>query len=694
MNTQLYTLTLFVLSALISCKQSPLPRNSAVPQIMSGPHDDEGPADRYAYPYEPVTYNQEIEAPLPGVYYSFKMTDWDDDGLFDILALARRGMGLRFIKNVGSMEKPRFRSLQENTKLLESGWMKRDFNVIDFDRDGKTDIVYYERHDPQKSTKIKHMRLMRNIGQPDQPKWDTLNILHPDNSDFTFGGRFDFADMDGDGKQDLVIGKDNFARVLKDSPFEKDKFSERFKGYGGFRDTTAYNPNVGTLYWAKNVTKEANRPVFNQPVEILVDNKEYRNYIGQYLTAYDINGDGLMDIISSSQKAGFKVLLNNGTKEQPQFTYNGYLQNEKGEKLFSSFALRFEPADTDGDGKDEFVTSAYFGNSDRFTVYKHIGEDYMTGWQYQDVLKIKTSKSTPVYGAGNSSVDQVDWDGDDDTDLLVGSEPCMMTVLINEGDDRNRKYAAPQTLKHIDGSFIETHSVEEGDGSHWGPLEWYSDRVSPRARDWDGDGVLDVITCSMGKRIYFFKGEMVNGELRFHKNENFRFGGKDFVVPDRQFVAVVDYNGDGWLDLICNNETPQTCLFYGDGTLNLKAPVFLKHPDGSDMIPQDHWERRTGKRTGFEVADWDQDGRKDLVVYQFHEGVFFYKGVSDTVFEKGKRLIKLYSHMAGCAVVDWDHNGTPDLLIGGDERRVLEPDRPAQVVIFYGEDTDCSPSAL
>ncbi|MDZ7723283.1 MAG: hypothetical protein U5R06_10875 [candidate division KSB1 bacterium] len=56
------------------------------PQVVSGPRPD----DRYPIPYNPVTYNQHVKAPLPGLSYCFHMTDWDKDGLIDILGLARR----------------------------------------------------------------------------------------------------------------------------------------------------------------------------------------------------------------------------------------------------------------------------------------------------------------------------------------------------------------------------------------------------------------------------------------------------------------------------------------------------------------------------------------------------------------------------------------------------------------------------
>jgi hypothetical protein len=674
-----------------SCTQKPLPRSAEIPKLISGKHYDEGPANRYGYPYEPITYNQKVLAPLPGLYYCFKMVDWDHDGLIDILGLARRGGGLRFIKNIGDREMPLYRSLHENLILMESGQFNRWFNVIDFNEDGDWDLIGWYV-DPYKEVDIISLNIYLNVGTPAKPVWDTLTATYPDGSMIQYGGRIEIGDWDDDGKDDIILGRSNMGQILKaDIDSGKDHY-RRAKNYGGFRDTSAYNPEVGELFFLKNMTSTRRRPVFSYPKPILVDGKRFQTYVGLYPSIYDLDKDGLNDVVLGSQKPGLIFLKNIGSKGNPQLSKAGTLKNINGEYIFSSFALRFEEADLNGDGVDDFVTGAYFGNQDRFLLYTQQNEiTGFGGWKFDGYLSINASHKTPIYGAGNSSVDPVDWDNDGDLDLLLGSEPCMPTILINVGSDRNRRYQPAERLKFVDGRFLETYSVETGDGSHWGPLEWYSDRLAPRARDWDGDGILDLISGSMGKRVYFFKGAQVDGELRFHAPANFQYEGKDFIVPDRQFPEVIDYDRDGWMDLIVNNPEPAMCLFYGNGTIKLEDPIKLKHPDGSLIQPQDHWNRTQGNRMGMTIFDWDLDRKPDLIVYRFHEGIYFYKGVDKSTFQKGRRLVSLFSHMAGCSVIDWDHNGIPDLLVGGDERRMIEVDRPGQVVVFYGEDTDHPP---
>jgi hypothetical protein len=38
--------------------------------------------------------------------------------------------------------------------------------------------------------------------------------------------------------------------------------------------------------------------------------------------------------------------------------------------------------------------------------------------------------------------------------------------------------------------------------------------------------------------------------------------------------------------------------------------------------------------------------------------------------------------------MDWDRDGYPDLLVGGDERRMIEPARPAHLVVYRGQNLD------
>ena len=85
--------------------------------------------------------------------------------------------------------------------------------------------------------------------------------------------------------------------------------------------------------------------------------------------------------------------------------------------------------------------------------------------------------------------------------------------------------------------------------------------------------------------------------------------------------------------------------------------------------------------------DWDQDGTLDLITFKhyFDGRVLFYKGVSNNRFEPAVKLFDFFSHLAGPSIVDWNLDGHPDILMGGDYRRLagLSYQMPADDIAHY-----------
>ena len=656
-------------------------------KITTNQHDDEGPDNRYSVSYEPITYGQDMKAPLPGLAYDYKLVDWDQDGLVDILVNIRRGGGIIFYKNVGTAQQPLYRSLQENSRLMARDQLGRYFDVINLNQDDTYELIGFEgQNDISKlgnATLTLHLYL--NEGNRDQPEWKKIPVVQPNGQpivapeDVWNAPRLSVADWDDDGKEDLIIG---YESVNETVPPEIPQIGSN--RMFGFRDTTVYRVNSGKVFFLKNLTTTPEKPTFAAPERLEADGEPISTYLHPYPTVFDEDGDGKKDLLVGTHRAEIRVFRNTGTPGNPQLTDAGLLPNEQGKPLRTFLTVRAYPADLDGDGVPELVGSSYFGNQDRYLVYQKQG----AGWKNTDYLKIQTDAETPVYGMGNSTVNPVDWDGDGDTDLLLGAEGSFPTIVENVGSESRRMFGPAQRLQYVDGSPLETFSVKEGVGSVWGPLEWYSDRIAPRAVDWNGDGVLDIITGSMGRRLYLFKGQHVEGELRFAPSVNFRYKQEELALPDRLLPGIVDWNGDHQPDVIVSSDPGHVLVYPGDGSLNLREPDTLMLKTGQPIVLQDFWERKKGNRSGFATADWDQDGHLDLIIYQFHRGVFLFRNTGDNTFEKEKQLVPLYSHLAGPSVMDWDNDGYLDLLIGGDERRMIEPSRPAHLVVFHGQDVD------
>ena len=86
------------------------------------------------------------------------------------------------------------------------------------------------------------------------------------------------------------------------------------------------------------------------------------------------------------------------------------------------------------------------------------------------------------------------------------------------------------------------------------------------------------------------------------------------------------------------------------------------------------------------MADWNNDGYRDLIIYQFHRGVFLFLNDGIGRYGKEQLLVPLYSHLAGPSVMDWDDDGYLDIILGGDERRMIETRVPAHLAVFHGQD--------
>ncbi len=688
MNTIKTLLPILVLAMVFSCEQQKKEDAKGI-KIVTGQHHDEGPDYRYSIPYEPIAYGQKVKAPLPGLTNDYKMIDWDGDGLVDLLGNLRRGRGIVFYKNVGTKTEPLFRSLEDNEVLMPKGDIGRFFDVVDVDGDGKREIMAYE---PQvrinQSDTTGRLMVFFNDGTTDNPIWIKKYVLNTEGkginsaNDVWDSPRMSIADWDGDGRQDIIIGYENAKKIVPESDVENIRTRNE-----GFKDPSVYSPNQGKVAFLKNVTREKGTAVFENEKIIEADGKPIETFTGPYPFVYDFNKDGMLDLIVGAHDMNLRIYLNSASTGEPKLKYSGLIKDGNGNPLNTFLTLRIDEADLDGDGQDEFVGTSYYGNNDRFLVYEKEGEKFI----YKDYLKIQAVENTSVYGMGNSTVDPVDFDSDGDTDLLLGAEGGFPTIVKNVGSDKNRKYAPAERLKFVDGSPVETASIVTGDGSHWGPMEWYSDRITPRAFDWDEDGVLDIISGSMGRRLYFYKGQMVKGELRFHPPKNFRYDGVDLNLPDRLFPAILDWDKDGIADIMVSNHPGNVVVYKGNRTLELGKPDTLMHVGDSAIIIQDYWERKKGNRSGYATADWNNDGHPDLVIYMFHRGVFLFLNNGTNKFGPPQLLVPLYSHLAGPSVIDWDKDGILDLLIGGDERRMIETSIPAHLVVFHGEDLKVAP---
>jgi hypothetical protein len=240
----------------------------------------------------------------------------------------------------------------------------------------------------------------------------------------------------------------------------------------------------------------------------------------------------------------------------------------------------------------------------------------------------------------------VDLDGDGHVDLLSGSWPGEL-FLFRGG--AGRAFAAPEMLKDRQGNIINIGGgiAEQPDGiliTGHGEFEqtpegtfvnYHGKRIKnteekpisvtgtasvAHAADWDGDGDLDVIVGDIWGAVYMIPNEGTRTALAFGKEAQLQAGGQPLAVEGDAGPFIVDWDGDGDLDLLVGAGDGSVSLFRNKGTARkpelsagekVISAVELASDDKAPSKPQ------RGIRAKVCAADWNGDGRLDLLVGDF-----------------------------------------------------------------------------
>lgn len=159
----------------------------------------------------------EMAQSLTNLNIDFDMADLDNDGKLDVI-LALENKPLMAFKNISEPNTPQFTEMTAwETGFGSSLYIGANPNIIDLDNDGDQDIVM---------GKYGHLWYYQNIGTPDAPAFTEYksNTNNPFKDIFLFNINYGlspfFADTDGDGDNDLLMGLDDgtFAFYQNNNP--------------------------------------------------------------------------------------------------------------------------------------------------------------------------------------------------------------------------------------------------------------------------------------------------------------------------------------------------------------------------------------------------------------------------------------------------------------------------------------------
>jgi hypothetical protein len=205
--------------------------------------------------------------------------------------------------------------------------------------------------------------------------------------------------------------------------------------------------------------------------------------------------------------------------------------------------------DFDGDGILDFVSGSY--DPGELYLFRGLGKgQFAAGEVIRDksgkpILKVPNQKDK-VESFG-SWMAMVDWEDKGKLDILVGTFDGMMFLRRNEGTRAKPVYSDKNEWVMVGDKRLRVPG-----GEH----------ANPVIADWDRDGLWDIITGSAEGGVYWYRNIGKKGQPRFAppvplvpKHEGFGYGelmdDKDQPRPGiRTQIAVVDYDGDGKLDLL------------------------------------------------------------------------------------------------------------------------------------------------
>jgi hypothetical protein len=230
----------------------------------------------------------------------------------------------------------------------------------------------------------------------------------------------------------------------------------------------------------------------------------------------------------------------------------------------------------------------------------------------------------------------VDLDADGNLDILSGSysrhDRKMAGLFQLLRGQPGRAFQKAQTLQGSDGQPLIVVAQRTDDAD--------LDRICTRpfACDLDGDQKLDLVVGNFGGTFAFFRGE---GKGAFApENAWLRHGGVLLQVPHHSDPFLVDWDGDGDLDLLSGSSDGGVFLFKNDGSrtepefgarLTLVAPPVSAR--GEVRFGEGHIEA-PGRASRVWAADVDGDQKLDLLLGDQVTIVNPAKGVAEAAARK------------------------------------------------------------
>ncbi len=570
--------------------------------------------------------------------------DWNRDGDMDLLVSTtdKPSNGLYFFENKGNNLFGPGRRIAEGKKQMTVSWPEGKMVVC-------TPGKLYED--------FRNETFNRPVG-----------IAYKQTFHSGRANQWKYADYNGDGVLDLIIGVSDWRDYGWDDAFNKEG-----KWTNG--------PLHGFVYRLINHGSNE-KPDYGKASKILADGQPLDVYGKPSPNLVDWDLDGDLDLICGEFLDRISFFENTGSRTEPVYAAGRFLQLN-GHTLHLELEMpEVVVFDWDQDHDPDIIVGKEDG---RVLLIENRGMDYQGLPLLAEPVYFKQRAAYVKCGALSTPC-SFDWDGDGDEDIIAGNTAGFLEFFENLDGGDPPTWAAPVRLK----AGGQTFRIMAGaDLSIQGPAEAKWGYTVPFVADWNMDGLPDIVLNSIvGKLICLpnigNRSHPVLGEPKALKVDWQGSPPKpawnwwdpepgELVVQWRTRPLVLDLNKDGLNDLVVIDHEGYLSFFQrkmGEEGLVLMPGQRIFYDDQGKLLQLNSKKAGGSGRRKIDLVDWDGDGDLDLLANS--KNVELYRNISGQgrfkfQFEGDLSSVLLGGHSTSPTTVDWNKDGIPELLIGAED---------------------------
>ena len=475
--------------------------------------------------------------------------------------------------------------------------------------------------------------------------------FHPGN---TRARMWRYVDYEGDGDQDLIVGIGDWSDYVWDQAYDSK---------GRWRN----GPLHGWVYLIENIDGNYS----GEPEKVLAGGSPVDVYGWPSPNFADFDGDGDLDLLCGEFLDGFTYFQNIGSREKPSYTTGFKLNGEDNSPLVMHLQMIVPTAiDWDSDGDQDLIVGDEDG---RVALVEHTGKIKNGAPVFKQPVYFQQEADTLKFGALATPYAH-DWDKDGDEDLIVGNTAGNIAIFSNL-DGNGNHWSAPELIEADGTVFRvlagPSGSIQGPAEAKWGyttlsVADWDGD---------GRDDILYNSIWPRIQLLRNTKDGLIEEPLPFWTEESppkwywWQAKAENLQTQWRTTPLATDFDGDGQLDLvILDQEGYLTC----QSRASEDTRIFIDE-DNQPIRLNTRSAGRSG-RYKLDVIDWDGDGRLDILVNSENASWYrnCEERNGKVVLKKVGNLARrdVAGHTSSPTACDFDKDGKPDLVVGAENGRM------------------------